>query len=1111
MTQLNLNRFLILVFSCLTFLAVQGQALSGTYTIPGNVNSIPVSSLTQLSGILNAGTVSGTAIFEFDSAYNTNRDTFPITFTQFGGGGKVIIRPAASVTKPLLTAGYPFNIALINLSGVTNLSFDGRPGGIGSRIQWVFQCPAIGSPYPAFQFMNGASADTLQYLAIQSSTPNTSATIFFDTSNVSGGNSNNVIQYDSIGNYSYALTYNAILSNGTAGANANSGNTISNNNIYNFQGYDNGPVNGLIVPVTDGGVVITQNGNGGNWNISNNSFYSTDTTPQSSSFISAIYFGPGKGSSGNVISGNYIGGKGPVGGTAGSPWIYNGYRGYTSFTDFTGIYVYDDTGSVTTVSNNTVQNIRLLSQYGSATFAGIHVGNGLVNVTGNTIGHPDVPASVNVGSCGEMVGIWNESSSRVTIDHNVIANLLSDFSDQPIVETPSGLVGIYCYVDYDKSWSLGPNIITNNQVYSIRITNNYNSNQYFPVNDGGGGMGVYETIENMHLLAGICVQSVGNGAQQIISKNTLYNLSDTLPPAHNGGPIYVDGIVASAGNIATTTINGNLIYGLWTNNSYGDSVLGQERSFTGINGILLPGAYAGKYFVTNNMIQLGTKPTDGSSVINSLVTGIWDNNAGINSNVLKYYIYHNSVYIGGTDNNSHGYNLNSYAFRRDLSFISSAYDSLNIKNNIFGNNRSSSSGTGINYGIFLNDTTDVSSDYNLVYGTGSNYNFGSTEGASFASSVLYQQANSGYEVNTLTTDPQFVSANTTIPDLHVQSGSPVDMAGTAANTIVYDFDSLVRANYSPVDIGAAVVGGCTPVPPTISIMPSSTFICPGNVVRFTTSVTNGGTAPVYNFFVDGVSQQNGASGSFYTNSLNNGDSVWVEVTSNATCVSPDTAVSSTVYISVGTTVVNISDSICPGETYYFFNGDTIASTGVYYDTIPSLTSCDTIVVLSLFAAAQPIIAQLGSDTLTVTSSNYQSYQWLLNDTALLSANVQFYVTNVSGLYRVVVISSSLCTDTSVIYVYYASGEDNISGRTQVNLYPNPANDKVHLNVEGLDPGPVTIRLTDVYGEQVLPYHREPATPHYNTTLDVSELPSGIYLLSIQSGQSTYNRKVELVR
>lgn len=70
----------------------------------------------------------------------------------------------------------------------------------------------------------------------------------------------------------------------------------------------------------------------------------------------------------------------------------------------------------------------------------------------------------------------------------------------------------------------------------------------------------------------------------------------------------------------------------------------------------------------------------------------------------------------------------------------------------------------------------------------------------------------------------------------------------------------------------------------VSITASHTTICAGNSVLFTAHPVNGGTAPTYQWYKNGVPV--GANVPLYSdNALQNGDTVWVTMISNSTCAS----------------------------------------------------------------------------------------------------------------------------------------------------------------------------------------------------------------------------------
>ena len=122
---------------------------------------------------------------------------------------------------------------------------------------------------------------------------------------------------------------------------------------------------------------------------------------------------------------------------------------------------------------------------------------------------------------------------------------------------------------------------------------------------------------------------------------------------------------------------------------------------------------------------------------------------------------------------------------------------------------------------------------------------------------------------------------------------------------------------------------------SVSINTTATTICDGSSVTFTATPQFGGTAPVYQWKVNGSNV--GTNSSTYTSSaLVNGDIVRCDMTSNEECPSPATATSNSITLSVlpfGTPTLSIASpagtTLCLGDVI------TISSSATFEGNLPS--------------------------------------------------------------------------------------------------------------------------------------------------------------------------------
>jgi PKD repeat protein len=240
-------------------------------------------------------------------------------------------------------------------------------------------------------------------------------------------------------------------------------------------------------------------------------------------------------------------------------------------------------------------------------------------------------------------------------------------------------------------------------------------------------------------------------------------------------------------------------------------------------------------------------------------------------------------------------------------------------------------------------------------------------------------------------------------------------------------------------IGAAAVAANT----------SDNSVCEGTNVIFTATPTNGGSTPVYQWQVNGVNV--GTDSPTYSSStLNNGDVVTCTMTSSDPCVSPATATSSSV----------------------------------------------TMTVFALPAA--PTISLSGS---VFTSSSSTGNQWYLNGSPIGGATGVNHTGTANGTYYSIVTDINGCTsDTSNMINLTNAGIGDVH-EIGFNLFPNPATS--NFTIETNFAGNYTLTVIDNLGQKVLV---ETCTTQ-RVTINVSSLRHGMYFVQLRSKDGSVTKKL----
>ncbi len=197
-------------------------------------------------------------------------------------------------------------------------------------------------------------------------------------------------------------------------------------------------------------------------------------------------------------------------------------------------------------------------------------------------------------------------------------------------------------------------------------------------------------------------------------------------------------------------------------------------------------------------------------------------------------------------------------------------------------------------------------------------------------------------------------------------------------------------------------------------------------------------------------------------------------------------------------VLQLTDSVCAGDTYQLVSGETVTAPGVYTDTLLLPGHCDSIIVTTLTVKQVNITVIRSGDTLIADAENV-SYLWLdcSTDQPIPNGNSKAIMPGQTGNYRVVITQNG-CSDTSDCVAYSPLGVQNrTSGEIQV--YPNPARSQVYIS----STGKLQVTISGIDGRQLL----KASAPG---KIGLGHLAPGIYLLRVQDTQGAVLKTEKLV-
>lgn len=165
----------------------------------------------------------------------------------------------------------------------------------------------------------------------------------------------------------------------------------------------------------------------------------------------------------------------------------------------------------------------------------------------------------------------------------------------------------------------------------------------------------------------------------------------------------------------------------------------------------------------------------------------------------------------------------------------------------------------------------------------------------------------------------------------------------------------------------------------------------------------------------------------------------------------------------------------------------------------------------VFTTPPPPIISLGTNH--IMYSGYSTgNQWYFENNAIQGANSQTYTATQTGHYYCKVsINGSTSAQSNTIYVGF-TGLDEAYVKTDFEVYPNPANDKLFFRYTIDKTDVVELKLMDIEGRCIKSILNDEQTAgEYKLETDINDLNKGMYFYQFRYGESVLSGKLIVVK
>jgi hypothetical protein len=173
-----------------------------------------------------------------------------------------------------------------------------------------------------------------------------------------------------------------------------------------------------------------------------------------------------------------------------------------------------------------------------------------------------------------------------------------------------------------------------------------------------------------------------------------------------------------------------------------------------------------------------------------------------------------------------------------------------------------------------------------------------------------------------------------------------------------------------------------------------------------------------------------------------------------------------------------------GDTTYMVSG-------VYNDTIPNATGCDSIMTITVNVSSLDLNTTTTDFTITADHAS-GTYQWIncFDNSPIAGETNQSFTADVNGDYAVI-LTDGPCSDTSECATIAGVGIDDVN-TSNVSIYPNPTNGEFYISTIA---NAVSVTVYSVDGKVII---NNLKVNDSNESINLGNVENGVYFVEVTS-------------